>query len=438
MKISSALTDVLFTCLFGLAVLAAGAKAATCYLPALHDFPRSSKQCAVESSSITIAVTGDVMAHIPLLRCAREHEEGEKSNEGFDYLFRKVSPWIESADIASCNAEFPAAERLRQRRRPYIFNAPKAMVKALGDAGFDAANLANNHSYDQGTYALPETRKAFIEAGIAPVGIGLNAEEAEEARIIERNGFRVAFLGASRLIPEAALDDPPGRPRANYFRREKMLASIRKAARDADIVVVNVHWGGEYARRPRREELDLAREMMEAGADIVAGHHPHVLQPVLDYVTEDGRRAIAAMSLGNFISNQASDYVYGKSRFSHGDVRGGALVRVRFRREGLKISMAGWDAVPLWTWSDKMESRACRGCPYNIQVWVIPEALDRLEKMPASEDMSESKREYLVRMREDLQKRELRILESLNVPPGREPAPCRIPVEPDIIGRSLP
>ncbi len=437
MKISLSLTNTLLTCIFALTILAVGAKAADYYSPH-YEIGQSYGECSIQSSSITIAVTGDVMAHIPLLRCAGKHDKGEKNNEGFDYLFKKVSPWIESADIASCNAEFPAADRMRQRRRMFIFNAPKAMVNALAEAGFETANLANNHSYDQGTFALPETRKAFKEAGIAPVGIGLNAKEAGSAVIIERNGFKVAMLGASRLIPKAALDDPADWPHANYFRREKMLASIRDSARRADIVVVNVHWGTEYDPTPRREELDLAKEMMEAGADIVAGHHPHVLQPVLDYVTEDGRRAIAAMSLGNFISNQASYYVYGKSRLSYGDTRGGALVRVRFEREGLKITMSGWDAVPLWTWSDRMETRACRGCPYNIQTWAIPEALSELERLIASEDTEEAKRKRLIRMREDLQERKLRILESLNAPDGRESAPCPSPVAPGIIGRSFP
>jgi len=432
------LISVLLTGLLGLALPAADSGAARYYCPTSGGIFRTSRECSVESSTITVAITGDVIPHIALLRCAGEHSEGEKNNHGFDYLFERVAPWIETADIACFNAEFPAADRMRQSRGPYLFNAPRALVDALAAAGFDVANLANNHSYDQGTYALPETRDAFIEAGIVPVGIGRNAGEAGAAGFVEKSGFRVAFLGASRLLPEAALDDPPGRPHANYFRLEEMLESIRNAAREADIVVVNVHWGGEYARSPRKEELALARRMMDAGADVIAGHHPHVLQPVMDYVTEDGRRAVAAMSLGNFISNQAPYYDYGKSRLSYGDTRGGALVRVAFKREGLKVSMAGWDAVPLWTWSDGMEKRACRGCPYNMQVWAIPEAVDRLERMLASEGISESRRKHLVRMREDLRRRESRIMESLGAYRVGVEVPGRSGVEQGVTGRSFP
>jgi len=361
------------------------------------------------------------MAHAAILRCARHHNKGAADNAGFDYLFERVAPYIKAADIACFNAEFPAAKRLRLCRRMYRFNAPRSMVGALHTAGFDIANLANNHSYDQGISAVGETVEVFREAGIIPVGTGKNKREAYGTRVVKYREWRMAFIGASRILPEKVLNSPPEIPQAHYFVLDEIIRSIRKARSMADIVVVNVHWGTEYKSFPKNEDLISARKMMDAGADVIAGHHPHVLQRVIEHSSSDGRRCIAAMSLGNFISNQSPTYKYGKSSLRYGDTRDGAILRVTFEKDGRGVRLVGWDAVPLWTWIDRVERRACSSCTYDIQVWPIPDALERIRRELKSPGLTSERRKYLRRMHDDLLRRCRRTLDRLGAPEGTPP-----------------
>ena len=356
------------------------------------------------------------MAHAAVMRCAKLHDRGPSNNYGYDYLFEKVAPLVRGSHIACCNAEFPVSARLRQARKSCVFNAPKAMVTAIKKAGFDVVNIANNHSYDQGIKGVGETVRAFEEAGLAWVGAGRNRREAHSRRIMKYGDWRVAFLGASAILPKRILDSAPDVPRARYFQIEEMLRSIRAARRNADIVVVNVHWGYEYSRLPSQREKSYARMMMDAGADIVAGHHPHVLQPVIQRRTADGRTSIAAMSLGNFISNQAPRYLYGKSRASYAYQRDGAIITATFEKNGEKVSFTKWNAIPLWTWSDRVEKNACRTCAYNIQVWPLEKAFEDIDLELLSPAIPSKRREYLLRMRTDLQKRGRVTMNHLGVP----------------------
>jgi len=373
------------------------------------------------SSRISIAAVGDVMAHAAILRCARRHSKGAANNSGYDYLFERVAPIIRAADIACCNAEFPVAKRLRQVRRSCVFNSPRGMVDAIRNAGFDVANVANNHSYDQGKTAVGETVDAFKKAGVEPIGAGKSKSEALSIKLFERNGLRVAFIGASCLLPKKITDFPRKGPQARYFRIEEMTRSIREARRTADVVVVSVHWGVEYDSRPRLKEIVLAKKMMEAGADVIAGHHPHVLQPVIEHIASDGRRCIAAMSLGNFISNQSPSYRYGKSRLGLGNKRDGAILRVEFEKDRDRVRLVTWDAVPLWTWTDRVETGAGPFSTYNMQVWSIPEALVRVKQEIGSRTISNEKRIYLRRMHDDLFRRGQATLAHMGAPQKTSP-----------------
>jgi poly-gamma-glutamate synthesis protein (capsule biosynthesis protein) len=134
---------------------------------------------------------------------------------------------------------------------------------------------------------------------------------------------------------------------------EPARGAVREARRQADLVVVSVHWGNEYQHLPTKRQRDIARALVDAGCDVILGHHPHVLQPV-ELMEADGRRALVAYSLGNFISNQDRMYRADLFPVAGGDNRDGAALRMRFepgtgpdgRRRATLASVA---VDPLWT-----------------------------------------------------------------------------------------
>jgi len=376
---------------------------------------QATPQPNADAPILTIAATGDAMSHMAILRCAKRNDRGALNHNGFDYLFERLKPYTTRADIATVNAEFPSPNKIRHGRVMMVFGAPFSQVQALAWAGFTVANLANNHAFDQGIEGVAETAEAFENAGIKTVGAGRDLAEAEKVVVIERKGIKVAFIGACKLLsPRANLRDP-SRPHVIAFELERMVEWIRKARAAADVVVVHVHWSAEGHEQAGERERRDAIAMMEAGADLIVGHHPHVLQPVITYTASDGRRCIAAMSLGNLISNQRPGYRYG-SGSRYGDPRDGALLRVTFQKQNGRVMLLSWDAVPLWTWNDRYDPDNRVKYPWNIQVWPIPDAIEKINASLAQLDVRSAQKKYLITMRQDLAWRAQRILKHLGAP----------------------
>jgi poly-gamma-glutamate synthesis protein (capsule biosynthesis protein) len=148
--------------------------------------------------------------------------------------------------------------------------------------------------------------------------------------------------------------------RAALLDRERSPAAVRAAAARADVVVVSVHWGEEYRQQPSPEQVEMAHRLADAGALVVLGHHPHVLQPVELHRRPDGQVAVIAYSLGNFVSNQSRRYVHGVTPERVAATRDGVLLRVTVARRDYgrgvaRVEVAGVDAIPLWTENDTAE-----------------------------------------------------------------------------------
>jgi poly-gamma-glutamate synthesis protein (capsule biosynthesis protein) len=142
--------------------------------------------------------------------------------------------------------------------------------------------------------------------------------------------------------------------------RARAVEIVREAAAGADAVIVSLHWGDEYAPQPRAEDVALARALADAGALVVIGHHPHVLQPIELYRRADGSTAVIAYSLGNFVSNQSRLYVHGVTPEKVAATRDGALLRVSLARRDygrgvVRTEVDGADCLPLWTENDTVE-----------------------------------------------------------------------------------
>lgn len=245
---------------------------------------------AAAAHRITIAFAGDLMLSGSVGWVAR--------NRGARALLGPVAGELQKADIAVGNLE--TAVTLRGAADPgkqYAFRSRPEYLEALRWAGFDLLTVANNHSRDFGPTGLLDTVAAVHRAGMRTVGGGADREAAWAPAMVEAGGVTVAFLGLSRVIPDPRWVAEKGRPGiASGWEVERAVAAVRVMAKQADLVVVLVHWGEELADHPRGGDAAFARALLGAGAHLVVGHHPHVLQ---GFRLAEGR--LVAFSLGNFL-----------------------------------------------------------------------------------------------------------------------------------------
>ena len=217
------------------------------------------------------------------------------------YPFLALRDSLAAADITFGNLESPIApDAGAAPDSAGIFTAPAAAAAALARAGFDVVSTANNHAWDGGPAAVEETMRQLTRAGVRFVGSGYGRDMAEQPVILERRGWRVAFFAITRAWNPApyAFHSHAGLQYIAWGDTGRICPAIRelKANGRADLVVVSVHGGTEYIDTPPKHMQDLERGLVDAGADLVLAHHPHVLQPVVWY-----RNRPIVQSLGNFV-----------------------------------------------------------------------------------------------------------------------------------------
>jgi poly-gamma-glutamate synthesis protein (capsule biosynthesis protein) len=217
------------------------------------------------------------------------------------YPFRALLDTLRGADIMFGNLESPIApDSQAGPDSGMVFTAPPAAAAALARAGFTIVSTANNHAWDGGQAAVEETMRQLTRAGVLFVGEGFGRDMAEQPVIVRRRGWRVAFFAVTRAWNPAPYSFYKhaganwiawGDPSWIY----PALRALRASGR-VDLIVVSVHGGKEYVDVPPDYHRDLLYGLVDAGADLVLAHHPHVLQPV---VWHNGRPI--AQSLGNFV-----------------------------------------------------------------------------------------------------------------------------------------
>jgi poly-gamma-glutamate capsule biosynthesis protein CapA/YwtB (metallophosphatase superfamily) len=217
---------------------------------------------------------------------------------GIGSLLANLRAPLNRADLALANLECPLTKLVAPRPKRYVFRCDPEVAVALRGVGFHALSLANNHSIDQGRDGLLDTMAALEGAGIVPLGAGRTQREAQRHQLLTVQGMRVALLAYVALIIEGVvfLEDEPA---AAQLQGETVVAQIAAARAQADMVVVTIHWGTEFRSHPSEEQRRLGHLFIDAGAELVLGHHPHVLQPVERY--HDG---VIAYSLGNLVFDQ--------------------------------------------------------------------------------------------------------------------------------------
>lgn len=243
---------------------------------------------------VTVVFSGDILLSSYVLN------NYEKSGIN-GILSEELQSEMQNADITMVNEEFPFSNRGTQAQdKQFTFRVDPGYVKILQEMGIDVVTVANNHALDYGTDALSDTFQTLDNAGIAYVGAGDNLERASQPYVIKAGGKTFGFLAASRVIPEVSwnIDNRQPGMLCTYDSAE-LCNAIQKAKETCDYVVVYVHWGIERENTPQDYQRQLGKAYIDAGADMVIGAHPHVLQGIEYY---NGKPIV--YSLGNYIFNQ--------------------------------------------------------------------------------------------------------------------------------------
>ncbi len=320
-------------------------------------------------AQVSFAVTGDVIPHDAVRAAAAAAGGGEP---GWAALFSSVADVFEGADFGFVNLETPTAPEHSRGTKPFVFNGPVALPEALKASGIKIVSFANNHVMDQGWAGFEESLQHLKQSGLVFAGTSDNAATAWQPVITEAHGIKVGWLGMTRWLngnrnPEAA-DQPhvnfypyPGESNGAPGADEAAVLGAVKAARlQCDMLVVSVHWGIEYAPLPRPEDVDLAHKIMEAGATVILGAHPHVLQTIETYRTQDGRNTVIFYSLGNFLSNQSRSYVDGRDPGSSGDPRDEMIglfsaTKRDYGLTGVRVELGNVGILPVWEDNNRNE-----------------------------------------------------------------------------------
>ena len=218
------------------------------------------------------------------------------SAHGVGYPWTGIGAVLRDADLAIANLECAVSRGgTPLPGKEYTFRGSPTAMPAVARAGVDVLSLANNHSVDYGQEALLDTIRHARRAGLVTVGAGADLAAARRPARVELGGLRIAILGYSDVRP-LGFDAGVGRPGAAPAFAELIDPDVRRARRAADVVIVYFHWGTELATTPDARQRSLADLAFRAGATIVLGAHPHVLQPV-----QRGGSKLVAWSLGNFV-----------------------------------------------------------------------------------------------------------------------------------------
>lgn len=247
------------------------------------------KEITFEFEPVKIALVGDIM----LGRKVGEYIK----KEGPLYPFLNVLDRLQSADISFANLETPtclSGEFIN------LFRAQPNVIDGLVQTGFDIVSLANNHVLDYHQECMLETWERLSDAGIFQIGTGMNLKEATEGVIIENKGVRFGFLAYTEtwfLYSRAGIKWTAGDyPGVAPIDKDLIVSDIKRLKKKADVIIVSLHWGIEYSTKVTKEESNLAKSIIEAGADVVFGHHPHVIKPWIVY-----KQKPVFYSVGNFV-----------------------------------------------------------------------------------------------------------------------------------------
>jgi poly-gamma-glutamate capsule biosynthesis protein CapA/YwtB (metallophosphatase superfamily) len=290
--------------------------------------------------TIRLLFTGDINpGRCPAQRALRADD--------FTLPYHKVADVLRAADLTVGSLDGSISDESAPSPCPLTMNliGPARTVEGLNFAGFDVITVATNHAKDCGArgwncddVAFRDTLLNLRQAGLLPVGGGENLAEALAPVIVEVKGVRFAFIGVTSVGMETwARDDRPGTAPLSDAALPLVAAAIGAARQQADVVIVLAQWGVEYTVRPDDTQLRWAPLLIGAGADLVIGNHPHVVEPVEVFAARDGvPGGVVAYALGNFIFDQGP-----------WETRQGVVFEAAFTGPAL----TAWDLLPVHIYS---------------------------------------------------------------------------------------
>ena len=248
--------------------------------------------------TINITAIGDCLMHNTQIWSGQQPD----GSFNFDTFFSPVRPLIEEGDYCSANFEAPMAGPVSGYTGYPVFNSPDEIADTFKQAGIDLIITANNHILDRGYKGALRTMEVLHSRGLDTTGTYASLEESQQFLIKDIRGVKVGYLAYS--YSTNGIPVPAEHPYFfNYLEPEKVLQDIALIRPQVDMVVLVLHWGQEYQPRPTEEQRKMAIKFLTAGADIILGSHPHVIQ-TMETIKIENRDAFVIYSMGNFISHQ--------------------------------------------------------------------------------------------------------------------------------------
>ena len=298
-----------------------------------------------QGSSVTIAAVGDILMHETLQRKA--------AKDGFSSLWEQVIPYLKKADITYGNLEGPIAQGVSKtgklvedpghRYDNYVyssypkFNAHPNLAEALKTSGFNIVSFANNHSLDRYGIGVDRTIENLNDVGVQSVGARKSSEKHPWYLITHKKNISIAWIACTQ--DTNGIKDTHGQILYCYKRddQKQLLADIKMLKAKVDAIIVLPHWGIQYQQKPSQQQIHFAHKVLNAGALVVIGNHPHCLQPIEKYTTKDDRETLIAYSLGNFVSFQGTP----KNRAT-------VVLYIHLKKINRRIKISGVRYLPLY------------------------------------------------------------------------------------------
>lgn len=272
-----------------------------------------------DKSEVKILAMGDMIFHQPIVKNYR-------SNDSYDFtpIFNNISSDINEADLAIANFEGSVNSNRKLSGFP-LFNFPKETIYSLKNVGFDLLSTANNHALDTGLDGIAETISHINESGMK--NFGTLAEDGDKGIIVEKNGIKIGLISFTDTLNGMDSLMRGKEYSVNTFAQD-VKSDIQNLKDNSDIVIVYPHWGNEYQLVPNERQIFLKEMLQEAGADIILGSHPHVLQR---YEVEDknNKKYFTIFSMGNALSNQRVE------NLKKSGVDTGALIKLVIEKDNI-------------------------------------------------------------------------------------------------------
>ncbi|MFO0882548.1 MAG: CapA family protein [Candidatus Saccharimonadales bacterium] len=283
-----------------------------------------------QTEKVRLIAVGDMLPHDAINLRA-------KTANGYDYLqffSPEVQGFFKKADVHFCNDEVPIAGDVFAISGYPVFNAPTKFANDIHTLGCDVINTANNHAFDKGQAGITQTRKVWDQLGVKAVA-GANSSQAQQDTIayFTQNSIKFAFLAYAEY---SNIKTNSGYA-VNLYSADMARKQVSEARKNADVVLVSMHWGTEDVQAENDFQKNAAQVLANSGADVVIGTGPHVLQPVTELAKQGGGKTLVWYSIGNFLNAQLD---------IHGLI--GGLATMDFVKDSSGVTMVSKGFLPTY------------------------------------------------------------------------------------------